>query len=187
MVCKTAMKEELVCCVKDHSQDMWIFLAHTWGPHMPGWVQVDERENSWRWHQTLTGCLTFGEWPHFSESQLSWVLNWVTGLWITNTSPNGRWCTLCTHSEMTLTLGKKYEGLFKTAERSQPLTFQRTHKWPGLVSSVRRYSVLHQECCLLTSYLHWSLKIINKHSKFSDVFLEASIFWDNFPFFSFLL
>lgn len=114
MVCKTAMKEELVCCVKDHSQDMWIFLAHTWGPHMPGWVQVDERENSWRWHQTLTGCLTFGEWPHFSESQLSWVLNWVTGLWITNTSPNGRWCTLCTHSEMTLTLGKKYEGLFKT-------------------------------------------------------------------------
>lgn len=114
MVCKTAMKEELVCCVKDHSQDMWIFLAHTWGPHMPGWVQVDKRENSWRWHQTLTGCLTFGEWPHFSESQLSWVLNWVTGLWITNTSPNGRWCTLCTHSEMTLTLGKKYEGLCKT-------------------------------------------------------------------------
>lgn len=26
---------------KSRSQDMWVFLAHTCGPHMPGWAQVD--------------------------------------------------------------------------------------------------------------------------------------------------
>lgn len=31
------------------------------------------KEKAWAWHQTLTSCLTFGNWPNFTEPQFPWI------------------------------------------------------------------------------------------------------------------
>lgn len=87
-----------------HTQAERIFLTHTGEPCMPAGHRCT-------WRKTIdhgvrrSTSLTFWEGPHSSGPWLSWMQSWVTGPWITNTSPRGRWCPLCAHLEVFLVYG----------------------------------------------------------------------------------